>query len=117
MGLQLTKGNDTQRVDENGNEITIPGKDIFIKGTDIELDSVYARIEFKALPDGSTISVTFKTYKDQSFFLSGQELDTTINVQTFDFAILETETQSIETALTYTAERFTEMGYTATIIS
>jgi len=118
MGILITKGTDRTLIDSETQEsYIVAALPIFIKGTDIELDSVYARIEFKALPDGSTISVTFKTYKDQSFFLSGQELDTTINVQTFDFAILETETQSIETALSYTAQRFTEMGYTATIIS
>ena len=89
---------------------------IKVHGTDIELDSVYARIEFVAHSDGSTISVTFKTYKDQSFFLTGEELFTTLNAKTFDFAILETETQSIEIALSYMAERFTEMGYIATII-
>jgi hypothetical protein len=89
---------------------------IKVHGTDIELTSVYARIQFTAHPDGSTISVTFKTYKDQSYFIANDELFTTIHAQTFDFAILETETQSIETALSYTAERFTELGYTATII-
>lgn len=89
---------------------------IKVHGTDIELDSIYARIEFVAHSDGSTISVTFKTYKDQSFFFIGEELFTTLHAKTFDFAILETETQSIETALSYMAERFTEMGYSTTII-
>ena len=89
---------------------------IKVHGTDMELDSVYARIEFTAHPDGVTISVTFKTYKDQSFFLIGEELFTTIYAKTFDFAILETEKQSIETALSYMAQRFTEMGYLTTII-
>lgn len=96
--------------------ITPNTETIKIKGTDIELNSVYARIEFTAHPDGSTISVTFKTYKDQSFFLIGEELFTTINAKTFDFAILETEKQSIETALNYMSQRFTELGYSATII-
>jgi len=89
---------------------------IKIHGTDIELTSVYTRIEFVAHPDGSTISVTFKTYIDQNHFLSGDELYTTIHSQPFEFSILSTETQSIEVALNYTAQRFTEIGYTATII-
>lgn len=100
MGLQLTP-NTTQ---------------IFVHGTDIELASIYARIEFKALPDGKTISVSFKTYKDRSYFLNNEELFTSVHAQTFDFTILETENQSLETALNYSIQRFNEMGYNATII-
>lgn len=116
MGILLSKGLDTQGVDESGNLITTSGKSIFIHGTDIELDSVYARIEFVAHPDGSTISVTFKTYKDQTYFLSGNEIYTTILSQQFDFALLVTESQSIGAALNYTAQRFMEKGYNATVI-
>lgn len=89
---------------------------IKVHGTDIELTSVYARIEFVAHSDGSTISVTYKTYLDHAHFLTGDCVHTSIHESQFDFAILLTETQSIDTALTYTAQRFTEMGYTATII-
>jgi hypothetical protein len=89
---------------------------IKIHGTDIELTSVYVRIEFVAHPDGLTISVTFKTYLDHAHFLTGDCVHTSIHEMPFDFSILSTETQSIETALNYTAQRFTEIGYTATII-
>lgn len=89
---------------------------IKIHGTDIELASVYVRIEFVAHPDGSTITVTFKTYLDHTHFLNNECVHTTIHDQSFDFAILETEVQSLDVALSYTAERFTEFGYTATII-
>lgn len=89
---------------------------IKVHGTDIELTSVYARIEFVAHSDGSTISVTYKMYLDHAHFLTGDCVHTSIHEMPFEFAILVTETQSIDTALTYTAQRFTEMGYTATII-
>ena len=89
---------------------------IKVHGTDIDLTSVYARIEFVAHSDGSTISVTYKIYLDHAHFLTGDCVHTSIHEMPFEFAILPTELQSIEVALNYTAERFTEMGYTATII-
>ena len=116
MGLQLTKGNDTQGVDENGNPITIPGKDIFIHGTDIELTSVYARLTFTAHPDGVTISASFKTYMDHSKFLLGDEIFTSIHSLNFDFVILETEDQSLQTALDYSILKFNDYGYNAIIV-
>ena len=116
MGLQLTKGNDTQGVDENGNPITIPGKDIFIHGTDIELTSIYARATFIANPDGKTISVTFKTYASKEMFNLGKELHTDISLMPFEFSILDTEEQSLKVALDYSIIRFNELGYNAEII-
>lgn len=89
---------------------------IKVHGTDIELASVYARIEFNALPDGTTISVNYKMYTDHSYFLINEELLTDIHLQQMDFTILITETQSLSTALTYAMERFVEMGYLAEII-
>jgi len=59
MGLQLSKGQNEG------------GKAIHIHGTDIELASVYARIEFVAHADGTTIDVTFKTYLDHAHYVSG----------------------------------------------
>ena len=89
---------------------------IKVHGTDIELSSVYARIEFNALPDGTTISVNYKIYIDHSYFLINEELFTDIHIQQMDFTILATETQSIDIALAYTAQRFVEMGYLAEIL-
>lgn len=89
---------------------------IKVHGTDIELASVYARIEFNALPDGTTISVNYKIYLDHSYFLINEELLTDIHIQQMDFTILITETQSLSVALTYAMERFVEMGYLAEII-
>jgi len=89
---------------------------IKVHGTDIELASVYARIEFNAIPDGTTISVNYKIYLDHSYFLINEELLTDIHIQQMDFTILITETQSLSVALTYAMERFVEMGYLAEVI-
>lgn len=89
---------------------------IKVHGTDIELTSVYARIEFVAHSDGSTISVTYKTYLDHAHFLTGDCVHTSIHEMPFEFAILSTEEQSLLVALNYTKDRFIEMGYSASII-
>lgn len=99
MGLLLTK-NTTQ---------------INVKGTEIELNSIYVRIVFTCNLDGS-LSVTYKTYLNHDAFLAGKEIATDIMNIPYDFVILETETQSLETALLYMQTVFTELGYNATIV-
>jgi hypothetical protein len=116
MGLLLSKGTDKVIIDsETGEEITILGKSIFIKGTDIELANVYARMQFTSNPDGRTIVASFKTYLNQDKFIEGKEIDTTIQTLNFDFVILETEVQSLDVALSYSAAKFIDLGYNAEI--
>jgi hypothetical protein len=101
MGLQITPGIE---------------KPIHIKGTTIELTSVYARASFSCLADGKTISVQFKTYVNHQAFLDGTEVLVDINQLSFDFVILDTEIQSLDVALIYSRNRFIEMGYEALIL-
>ena len=116
MGLILSKGTDKTAIDpETGLEYTIPGKSIFIKGTDIELAECYARIEFVAVKDGKTIKVNFNTYLTFMKFTENKEVETSIVNDSFDFVILPTETQGIEIALQYSVVKFEQLGYTATI--
>ena len=100
MGLQLTPNTEL----------------IKIHGTDIELTSVYARLTFTAHPDGVTMSASFKTYLDHSKFLLNEEVYTSIHSLNFDFVILETEDQSLQTALDYSILKFNDLGYNAQII-
>lgn len=94
---------------------TIDAKKIYIKGTGIELPSVYGRVSLICLQDGVTISVTVKTYVDYNAYKNSSELITDINQLSFDFVILETETQSIDIALQYAKNRFIELGYACEI--
>ena len=100
MGLLLTKN-------------TTP---ILVQGTDIELNSVYVRISVNCPFDGKTISVTYKTFASHDAYLQGKELYTDINQLNYEFTILQTEIQSIDTALLYMQNVFTELGYNATIV-
>jgi hypothetical protein len=89
---------------------------INVQGTDIELSSVYVRIVFTCQLDGS-LTITYKTFQDFAAFLAGKEIATDIINMTYNFVILETETQSLETALLYMQTAFSELGYTAEIVA
>ena len=115
MGLEISKGLPTQITNEDGTISTIDAKAIHIKGTDIELQSVYGRASLICSQDGFTISVTIKTYYDYYAYKNASELTTDINQLSFDFVILETEIQSIDVALEYAKNRFIEMGYNCVI--
>lgn len=105
----------TQITNEDGTISTLDAKKIHIKGTDIELQSVYGRASLICLQDGLTISVNVKTYIDYYSYKNANELMTDINQLSFDFVILETETQSIDVALEYAKNRFIELGYSCEI--
>ena len=89
---------------------------INVQGTDIELSSVYSRIAFTCQIDGS-LSITYKTYLNYEAFLLGKEIATDIVNMTYNFVILETETQSLEVALLYMQAIFVEIGYNAEIVA
>ena len=111
MGILLSKG-----IDKVVDETTIEGTPIFIKGTDIELINVYLRIEFKASIDGQTLTIYPSVFLNQYEYTQGNKLTTNVNTNPFEVAILETEIQSIDTALTYSIEKFIDYGFNAEII-
>ena len=115
MGLEISKGLPQQVTNEDGTVSTIDAKTIHIKGTDIELDSVYGRASLICSQDGFTIAVAVKTYMDYYAYKNASEVITDINYLSFDFVILPTETQSIEVGLEYAKNRFIEMGYNCVI--
>lgn len=90
-------------------------KAILVQGTDIELTSIYVRIIFTCNLDGS-LTVTYKTYLNADAYLAGKEIATDVVNMTYNFVILPTETQSLETALLYMQNEFILLGYNAAII-
>jgi hypothetical protein len=115
MGLEISKGIPQQVTNEDGTVTTLDAKKIHVKGTDIELPSVYGRASLICSQDGLTISVSVKTYLDYYSYKSASDLITDISQLSFDFVILETETQSIDIALQYAKNRFIELGYACEI--
>jgi hypothetical protein len=88
---------------------------ILVKGTDIELASIYVRIVFTCNLDGS-ITVTYKTYQNADGYLAGKEIVTDVINMTYNYVILPTETQSLDIALLYMQNEFIQLGYNATIV-
>ena len=115
MGILLSKGNNIEVVTEEG-ATTIEGTSIFIKGTDIELTNVYVRVEFKASLNGRNLTIYPSVFLNQYEFTQGNELATNVNTNAFEVAILDTEIQSIDTALSYSIEKFISYGFNAEIL-
>ena len=115
MGILLSKGNNREVVTEEATTI-IEGTSIFIKGTDIELTNVYVRVEFKASLDGKTLTIYPSVFLNEFEYSEGNELATNVNTNAFEVAILETEIQSIDTALSYSIEKFISYGFNAEIL-
>ena len=88
---------------------------INVKGTDIELSSVYVRIVFICNLDGS-LTVTYKTYQNADAYLAGKEIATDVINMTYNYVILPTETQSLDIALLYMQNEFIQLGYNAIIV-
>jgi hypothetical protein len=115
MAILLSKGN-TKEVDTEEGATTIEGTSIFIKGTEIELENVYVRIEFKASLNGQTLTIYPSVFLNEFEYSEGNELATNVNTNAFEVNILETEIQSIDTALAYSIEKFIDYGFNAEIV-
>ena len=95
--------------------LIISGK-ITITGTEIDVPSVYGRIEFAGRADGKTLEVAVATYASKLAFESGASaLSTNVQQGTFKAEILPTELQSIDTAHEYGKQAFEQLGYTVEI--
>jgi hypothetical protein len=91
-------------------------KKIHVQGTEIELQSVYNRIEFGCRPNGLTMELAFYTYADRASYEAGLYLPTDLPIGnlTKDIDPL-TQTQSVEAAHELAKTWYEEQGYTVTI--
>lgn len=91
-------------------------KKITITGTDIQVPSVYGRIEFAGRADGKTLEIAITTYASkQAYDQNAAALSTDVQMGSFTVEIQPTETQSIETALQYASNVYTSQGYSVQI--
>lgn len=81
------------------------------------IDLVYARINFKAYPDGRTIEIGLDVYLNKEKFIEGSTILTDIPDHNF-FVKIETtsESQSLDYAHVYTIQYFEDMGYECKIV-
>ena len=91
-------------------------KKIHVQGTEIELQSVYNRIEFGCRPNGKTIEISFYTYANKAAYEAGLYLPTDLPIGnlTQDIDPL-TQVQGVEAAHDLAKTWYEEQGYTVTI--
>ena len=95
--------------------LIISGK-ITITGTEIEVPTVYGRIEFAGRADGKTLEVAVSTYASKEAFESkASVLSTNVQQGSFTVEIQATELQSINIAHEYGKQAFEQMGYEVVI--
>ena len=91
-------------------------KKITITGTEIEVPSVYGRIEFAGRADGKTLEISIATYASKEAFESGvSALSTDVPQGNINVEIQPTEIQGLETAHEYSKQAFEQLGYSVTI--
>lgn len=91
-------------------------KSITISGTELNLESIYGRLEFAGRADGKTLEIAVTTYASSVTFESNQPIFTDVQQGTFTVEIEPTETQGLDTANKYSKLAFEQMGYTVEII-
>jgi hypothetical protein len=85
---------------------------IFIQGTEIEVPSIYARLEFAGRYDGKKLDIGISTYASKEAYAGGANiLSTTAPLGNISVEILENEMQSLETAHEYAKKAYEEQGY------
>ena len=91
-------------------------KSITILGTELKLESIYARLEFAARADGKTLEIAVATYASQVTFESNQPIFTDVQQGSFTVEILPTEMQDLTSANKYASLAYEQMGYSTEIL-
>ena len=87
-------------------------KKILIKGTEIELPSVYVRIEFAARANGVTLEIAATTYASKNAFDDGAgAIFTDVQQGSFSVELEPTQMQDLASAELYSKLAFEQMGY------
>lgn len=88
-------------------------KKILIKGTEIELPSVYVRLEYGARANGVTLEIAATTYASHEAFKDGAgAIFTDVQQGGFQVELQEGQTQDLASAELYSKLAFEQMGYT-----
>jgi len=87
-------------------------KKILIKGTEIELPSVYVRLEYGARANGVTLEIDATTYASHEAFKDGAgAIFTDVQQGGFQVELQEGQTQDLSSAELYSKLAFEQMGY------
>ena len=87
-------------------------KKILIKGTEIELPSVYIRLEYGARANGITLEIAATTYASKQAFKDGAgAIFSDVQQGTFSVELQKGEEQNLASAELYSKLAFEQMGY------
>jgi len=86
-------------------------KNILIKGTEIELNEVYGRLEFVSRANGLTLEIAVGIYLNQDAYLQHKFLLTDIPSENLNINLEEEEQQSLDTAHKYAKLAYEQLGY------
>jgi hypothetical protein len=87
-------------------------KKILIQGTEIELPSVYVRLEYAARANGVTLEIAASTYASKEAFKDGAgAIFTDVQQGNFSVELQPGEQQNLSSAELYSKLAFEQMGY------
>ena len=92
-------------------------KKILIKGTEIELTSVYVRVEFSARANGTTLETAMATYSNHQAFKDGASvLLTDVPMSNIVSELVEGQTQDLSSSELYSKTNYEELGYIVEVL-
>ena len=92
-------------------------KKILIQGTEIEVPSVYVRLEYFARLDGRELYITVHVYNNKDSYKNGISiLLTDLPVSHISVTLKEDEEQNLQNTELYSKARLEELGYVVDIL-
>jgi hypothetical protein len=88
-------------------------KKILIKGTEIELPSVYVRLEYAGRANGVTLEIAAATYASHEAYKDGAgAIFTDVQQGAFSVELVDAQMQDLSSAELYSKLAFEQLGYT-----
>lgn len=92
-------------------------KKILIKGTEIELPSVYVRLEYAARQNGVTLEIAALTYDSAATYTAGgSSLLTDVPQSNITVELEEGQMQDLSSAELYSKASYEELGYIVEVV-
>jgi hypothetical protein len=87
-------------------------KKILIKGTEIELPSVYVRLEYAGRANGVTLEIAATTYASHEAYKDGAgAIFTDVQQGAFSVELVDAQMQDLSSAELYSKLAFEQLGY------
>jgi hypothetical protein len=92
-------------------------KKILIKGTEIELPSVYVRLEYGARANGVRLEIAAATYNSLATYKAGEStLSTDVPQSNIGVELVEGQLQDLSSAEFYAKAGYEELGYAVEVL-